>query len=436
MQAAFLFLDHLLGEDGVERWIGAIELFDGPTGGRTPAELKAEVERHAAEPTGDETWVNGEVTRPDGTVELVIADAALKRIDHPFHDTWVWVQMLWGADRYPTDAEAEQLNQEEDNFLERMGERAILAARVTVPGQPDVAFREPGLREDAPRDRRLGGVAAGLAVARAPPTPAQDRRRPGHDLAVPAGPGHSVIEALFWGGLGASALLVGAVIAFLADVPKRVQGLILAFGAGTLFGAVAYELFEEAVELSVGGIDVAIGFGLGADGLLPRQPRHRPPVTRASPRAWHRSATRGRAASRSCSARSSTGSRSRSSSGCRCSPARGSAWPSSRRSSSRTSRRACPRARTSPMRASSGCASSALWVLVVVVSALAAAIGFGVLGKMGPHVVVLLDSFAAGAILAMLAESMIPEAYEQGGRAVGLATTFGFAIAAALSFQT
>ncbi len=60
-----------------------------------------------------------------------------------------------------------------------------------------------------------------------------------------------------------------------------------------------------------------------------------------------------------------------------------------------------------------------LWVLVVAVSALAAAFGFGVLGKMGPHVVVLLDSFAAGAILAMLAESMIPEAYEQGGRAVG-----------------
>ena len=134
MQAAFLFLDHLLGEDGVERWIGVIELFEGPTGGRTPAELKAEVERRASEPAGDDTWVNGEVTRPDGTVDLAIADTALKRIDHPFHDTWVCVQMLWGSDRYPTDAEAEQLNQEEDNFLERMGDRAILAARVTVPG--------------------------------------------------------------------------------------------------------------------------------------------------------------------------------------------------------------------------------------------------------------------------------------------------------------
>ena len=245
-----------------------------------------------------------------------------------------------------------------------------------------------------------------------------------------------MIEALFWGGLGASALLVGAIVAFLADVPKRVQGLILAFGAGTLFGAVAYELFEEAVDLSVSGIDVAIGFGLGATVFYLGSLGIDRLSARAKPRAWSRSATRARAASRSCSARCSTASPSRSSSGCRCWAARGSASPSLRRSSSRTSRRACPRARTSPLRASSGRASSALWVLVVVVSALAAAFGFGVLGKMGPHVVVLLDSFAAGAILAMLAESMIPEAYEQGGRAVGLATTFGFAIAAALSFQT
>ena len=76
-----------------------------------------------------------------------------------------------------------------------------------------------------------------------------------------------------------------------------------------------------------------------------------------------------------------------------------------------------------------------LWIVVVIASATAAAFGFGVLGEMGPRVVVLLNSFAAGAILAMLAESMIPEAYEEGGRAVGLATTLGFAIAAALSFQ-
>jgi ZIP family zinc transporter len=38
-------------------------------------------------------------------------------------------------------------------------------------------------------------------------------------------------------------------------------------------------------------------------------------------------------------------------------------------------------------------------------------------------------SSAAGAILAMLAESMMPEAFEQGGSKIGLATVVGFATA-------
>jgi hypothetical protein len=168
MQAAFLFLDHLLGEDGVERWIGAIELFDAPTGGRTPAELRAEVDRHAGEPAGDDTWINGERTRPDGTAELVIANAVLKRIDYPFHDTWVWVQMLWGEDRYPSDAEAAQLNDEEDNFLERMGDRAILAARVTVPGSRTWHFVSPDFEKMRPA---IDGWAAWLPDSLSPGLP-------------------------------------------------------------------------------------------------------------------------------------------------------------------------------------------------------------------------------------------------------------------------
>ena len=49
LQVAFLFLDNLLGEDDVERWVGQIDILDAPTGGRTPEELKAEVERRAVE---------------------------------------------------------------------------------------------------------------------------------------------------------------------------------------------------------------------------------------------------------------------------------------------------------------------------------------------------------------------------------------------------
>ncbi len=48
LRAAFLFLDNLLGEEAVERWIGAIELLPEAISGRTPDELVAEVERRAA----------------------------------------------------------------------------------------------------------------------------------------------------------------------------------------------------------------------------------------------------------------------------------------------------------------------------------------------------------------------------------------------------
>ena len=42
-------------------------------------------------------------------------------------------------------------------------------------------------------------------------------------------------------------------------------------------------------------------------------------------------------------------------------------------------------------------------------------------------------AFAGGAILTMLADTMMPEAFEHGGKLVGLVTTFGFALAFAIS---
>ena len=75
-----------------------------------------------------------------------------------------------------------------------------------------------------------------------------------------------------------------------------------------------------------------------------------------------------------------------------------------------------------------------MWLCVVAASSIAAAVGFSVLSAAGPSVTAFVDAFAAGAILAMLSETMIPEAYEIGGRAVGLATALGFGIAASLSF--
>jgi ZIP family zinc transporter len=74
-----------------------------------------------------------------------------------------------------------------------------------------------------------------------------------------------------------------------------------------------------------------------------------------------------------------------------------------------------------------------LWGAVVVVSALAALFGYLFLAGASGNVIALIQSFAAGAILTMLASTMMPEAYEEGGAVVGLVTTLGFLAAFILS---
>ena len=51
-----------------------------------------------------------------------------------------------------------------------------------------------------------------------------------------------MLEAAFWGLLGASSLIVGALRAFYVRMTSRDVGLISAFGAGVLMSAVKFEL--------------------------------------------------------------------------------------------------------------------------------------------------------------------------------------------------
>jgi ZIP family zinc transporter len=73
-----------------------------------------------------------------------------------------------------------------------------------------------------------------------------------------------------------------------------------------------------------------------------------------------------------------------------------------------------------------------LWGSVMVVSAIASALGYGLFEGVPPRTVAFILAFAAGAILTMLADTMMPEAYEHAGPLVGLATTLGFAAAFAI----
>jgi ZIP family zinc transporter len=70
-----------------------------------------------------------------------------------------------------------------------------------------------------------------------------------------------------------------------------------------------------------------------------------------------------------------------------------------------------------------------LWTIVVIIGTISSAIGFSILSNVSKDIVSIALSYASGAILVMLAESMIPEAFEEGGSRIGLATMAGFVVA-------
>jgi ZIP family zinc transporter len=74
-----------------------------------------------------------------------------------------------------------------------------------------------------------------------------------------------------------------------------------------------------------------------------------------------------------------------------------------------------------------------LWTLIAVGCAVASPIGFAIADVTGGELQAAIDGFAAGALLVMLIDSMIPEASRKAGRAGGLVTVLGFAVAAGLS---
>ena len=71
-------------------------------------------------------------------------------------------------------------------------------------------------------------------------------------------------------------------------------------------------------------------------------------------------------------------------------------------------------------------------MVVTIVAGVAAALGYKLLGDASGNTIAFVLAFAAGAILTMLADTMMPEAFEKGGRTAGLLTTLGFAVAVLL----
>jgi ZIP family zinc transporter len=74
-----------------------------------------------------------------------------------------------------------------------------------------------------------------------------------------------------------------------------------------------------------------------------------------------------------------------------------------------------------------------LWGLIAVGCAIATPVGFAIADVTGGGLQAAINGFAAGVLLVMLIDSMVPDAVTKAGRAGGLVTVLGFAVAAGLS---
>jgi zinc transporter, ZIP family len=73
-----------------------------------------------------------------------------------------------------------------------------------------------------------------------------------------------------------------------------------------------------------------------------------------------------------------------------------------------------------------------LWLVIALVCAIATVAGFSLFSGAPVRWLAFIQSFAGGAILMMLANSMIPEAYEHGGKLAGVFTVFGFFVSVSM----
>src|SRR4051794_33451046 len=242
------------------------------------------------------------------------------------------------------------------------------------------------------------------------------------------------LEAGFWGLLGGGALVIGALIAWLTPVPPKVVASVMAFGSGVLISAVAFDLMEEAQKTG-GLLPTAIGFLGGAAVYLAAN------LVLARHGARHRKRSGDQQPSESEQA------------GSGAAIAVGALLDGVPESvvlglgligggSVSLSVLAAVFISNVPEGLSSAAGMKnngrsaryvfGVWGGIALVSGLSALLGYAVLGGAPPEVVAVITAVAAGAILTMIADTMIPEAFERTRTWTGVIATLGFLVAFAI----
>ncbi len=231
-----------------------------------------------------------------------------------------------------------------------------------------------------------------------------------------------MLDAVIWGSVAASSLVIGSLLACLRTWPDLVIGIVLAFGAGALIASISFELAEEGIEVG-GAVPLAAGLAVGAVAFFA--------ANRLLDRVGVRSAGGGAGIPLALGA-FLDGIPEQAVLGIGLATGGVSAalliaifvsnLPEAIGSSADMLAAGESRARV-----------IALWVVVAVLCAGATIGGAAASDVVGGSAHAAIDGFAAGALLVMLIDSMIPEARDKAKDLAGLATVVGFAVAAGLS---
>jgi ZIP family zinc transporter len=236
-----------------------------------------------------------------------------------------------------------------------------------------------------------------------------------------------------WGLLAGSALLLGAALGYFARVPQRLIAAIMAFGSGVLISALSFDLMDEAYKR--GGFDsTAIGFVCGAA-----------VYTAAN---WYLSR-------RGAKHRKRSGDQQKEDDGgggiaiavgalldgipesvvIGVSMIEGGAVSMVAVVAIFLSNLPEGLSSAAGMKNAGRTARYVfgVWAGIALISGLAALAGYAVFSGFSPDVIAGTTAVAAGAILAMLADTMIPEAFEEAHDFAGLITVIGFLIAFVIS---
>ncbi len=238
-------------------------------------------------------------------------------------------------------------------------------------------------------------------------------------------------EAFVWGVVGGSSLVIGGVIAMRLTISRRLLGLIMAFGAGVLLSAVAYELVQEAFDTSAGDGGIALGLLAGSATFFAAELLIDRLGGGNQERGGHEKATTaGRALVLGIIL-----------DGIPESLVLGLTVLEAGTVSVAflvavflANLPEAIAATTALSRAGrSGTRIIRFWILVTLGFGLASLAGYVLLDGASPRTVAIVLAFAGGAVLTMLANTMMPEALHHGGKLAGFVTTLGFALAFAIS---